>query len=201
LGSFTSLQSTIDFFATTPVREAIDPAVNSFNVDSVAAGNGYGIETLAESAPAEPPCDGSGTVLGCELNATHPSIALISFSGPNVTYMDPSQFRAELQALVVETMSTYGVIPVLATIPAENGYSTDQLTEYNQAIVEVATETGVPLWNLWRAMQERGVSDPYSVAPEGPANFTDPALNFGFNLRNLTALQVLETVRQAAGIQ
>jgi hypothetical protein len=115
--------------------------------------------------------------------------------------MDPSQFRSELQALIVETMSTYGVIPVLVTIPAENSYSTEQLTEYNRAIVEVATETGIPLWNLWRAMNERGINDPYSVAPEGPASLIDTALSFGYNVRNLTALQVLETVRQAAGIQ
>jgi len=70
-------------------------------------------------------------------------------------------------------------------------------------IVEVATQsgvTGIPLWNLARAMQERGISDPNSVAPEGPANFSDSALNYGFNIRNLTALQTLRAVRQAAGI-
>ncbi|HVO71403.1 MAG TPA: hypothetical protein VMT24_15240, partial [Aggregatilineaceae bacterium] len=112
-------------------------------------------------------------------------------------------FRAELQSLVADMLSNYGVIPVLATIPAGNGYSTEQLAEYNRAIVEVATQsgiTGVPLWNLWRAMQQRGVTDPNSVAPQGPANFSDAALTYGYNVRNLTALRVLEAVRQAAGI-
>ena len=70
-------------------------------------------------------------------------------------------------------------------------------------VVQVATQfagTGLPLWNLWRAMQERGITNPYSVAPEGPGNLTEGALNYGYNIRNLTALQVLETVRQAANI-
>jgi hypothetical protein len=50
-------------------------------------------------------------------------------------------------------------------------------------------------------MKERNITDPKSVAPEGPGVLTESALNYGYNVRNLTALQVLETVRQAAGIQ
>ena len=49
-------------------------------------------------------------------------------------------------------------------------------------------------------MQERNISDPNSVAPEGPGNFSDSALNYGYNTRNLTALQTLKAVRQAVGI-
>jgi hypothetical protein len=97
-------------------------------------------------------------------------------------------------------MSNYGVIPVLATIPAGGGYTLDQVASYNQVIVEVATQSGIPLWNLARAMQERNISDPNSVAPEGPGNFSDSALNYGYNTRNLTALQTLKAVRQAVGI-
>jgi hypothetical protein len=203
LGSFGALEATINFFRGTPVRS--DPSINSFNASSIAAGNGYGIDALSGPAPAGPPCDavGGGTLLSCELQLTKPSIALIGFSAANVIYMPPEQFRAELQSLVADMLSNYGVIPVLATIPAGNGYSTEQLAEYNRAIVEVATQsgiTGVPLWNLWRAMQQRGVTDPNSVAPQGPANFSDAALTYGYNVRNLTALRVLEAVRQAAGI-
>jgi len=203
LGNFGSLQATIDFFAGTPVRS--DASITSFNATSVASGDGYGIDSLSGPAPAGPPCDavGGGTLLSCELQLTKPSIALVSFSAANVTYMPPEQFRSELQSLVADMLSNYGVIPVLATIPAGNGYSTEQLADYNRVIVEVATQSGiagVPLWNLWRAMQERGIADPNSVAPQGPANFTDAALSYGYNIRNLTALQVLEAVRQAAGI-
>ncbi|MBP8972613.1 MAG: pilus assembly protein N-terminal domain-containing protein [Anaerolineae bacterium] len=202
LGSFGNLQATIDFYAATPVRPALDPTINSFNVDSVAAGDGWGIEDLSGPAPGGPPCDavGGGTRLSCEYMIARPSIALISFSAPNVTYLPAEQFRSELQTLVSESMSNYGVIPVLATIPADGSHSTEALTEYNRAIVEVASESDVPLWNLWRAMQERGISDPFSVAPPGAGNLTDAALSYGYNMRNLTALQTLQAVRQAVGI-
>jgi len=201
LGSFQALQPLIDLYRATPVR-ADNQAANSLNVDSVAAAPGFAIDSL--SAPASPSAacgDGSATTaLGCEFAATRPAIALVSFSAPNVTFMSPEQFRSELQVLVMDSLSQYGVIPVLATIPADGSATTEQLAEYNRAIVEVATESGVPLWNLWRAMQERGISDPFGVAPEGAGNLTDAALSYGANVRNLTALQTLQAVRQAAGI-
>lgn len=202
LGGYGGLQATIDFYAATAVRPAIDPAINSFNVDSVAAGGGWGIEDLSGPAPGGAPCDavGGGTRLSCEYQIARPSIALISFSAPNVTHLPPEQFRSELQTLVFESMSSYGVIPVLVTIPAGGGYSTEQLAEYNRAIVEVASESDVPLWNLWRALHERGIGDPFSVAPQGAGNLTDAALGYGYNMRNLTALQTLQAVRQAVGI-
>ncbi|MBN1203074.1 MAG: hypothetical protein JXJ20_14585, partial [Anaerolineae bacterium] len=199
LGSYGSLQDTIDFYRGTPVRD--DTTINSFNVDSVAAEPGFGLDMLSGTAPGVPPCDMvGGTNLSCEYLVTHPSIALISFSAANVTYMDPAEFRNELQTLVFDSMSTYGVIPVLATVPADASATTEQLTEYNRTIVEVANDSGVPLWNLWRAIAERGITDPAGTSPDGPAIFTDPALSFGVNVRNLTALQVLEAVRQAANI-
>jgi uncharacterized protein YjdB len=202
LGNYGSLQSTIDFYAGTPVRTD-DPTRNSLNVDSLAADPTMSIDTLSQSAPAGTPCDaiGGGTYLACEFQLTHPSIALIMFDPDNIVGMPIDQFRSELQTLVVTTMSGSGVIPVFATIPAGSGHTTEEITDYNQAIVEVATQSGVPLWNLWRAMKERNITDPKSVAPEGPGVLTESALNYGYNVRNLTALQVLETVRQAAGIQ
>ncbi len=204
LGNFGPLQATIDFYSTTSVRATNGPVINSLNVDSVAAGPGYGIDGLASGASG-PPCDaiGGGTLLSCELALTKPAVALISFGAPNVTYMPPEQFRAELQSLVSDLLSNHGVIPVLATIPAGNGVTSEQLLPYNQAIVEIATQSGVggvPLWNLWRAMSERGISDPNSVAPDGAGSFADASLSYGANIRNLTALQTLEAVRQGAGI-
>jgi hypothetical protein len=199
------LQGTIDFFSTTPVRPSVDPSINSFTVDSAAASDAeFNADQLMASVVVDPICQGVGSSpLTCEFSLTRPSIALISFDASNVIYMDPSVFRSTLQSMVSTSMTQYGVIPVLATIPATDSVSTEQLTEYNRAIVEVATQfggTGLPLWNLWRAMHERGITNPLSVAPEGPGSLTDSALNYGYNVRNLTALQVLKSVRQAANI-
>jgi hypothetical protein len=205
LGNYGALQDLITIYAGTQVRESLDPTLNSFNVSSVAAGDFYGLDTLFNAPPAGPPCDalGAPSILGCEYLATRPSIALISFTGANVTHLDVEggQFRNLLNSLITESLSTYGVIPVLATIPQDATYSTAQLEPYNQVIVEVAEQSGVPLWNLWRAMVDYGVADPYSVSPDGPGDLKDASLAYGYNVRNLTALQVLQAVRQAAGIQ
>ncbi len=204
LGNYGYLQGTIDYYRAGSVRPA-DPSINAFNANSAAASDAeFNADQLITPVVLEPRCEGvAATPLGCEYAVTKPAIALISFDPANVVYMDPSVFRSTLQSLVQTTMTEYGVIPVLATIPATQGVSTEQLTEYNRAIVEVATQfggTGIPLWNLWRAMQERGIDRPAQTAPEGAANLTEGALSYGFNMRNLTALQVLDTVRQAAGI-
>jgi len=203
LGAHGDLQAVIDFYRNTGVREA-DPSVNSFNVNSEAAREGFGADDLM-LPPNGPPCTniGAPSFLACEYMLTRPSVALISFSADNVTYLPVEQFRGALQQLVVETMSSYGVIPVLATIPADPGHSAAELAPYNAAIVEIAQQTmstGIPLWNLARAMQERGVADPSSVAPEGPAVLEDSALSYGVNVRNLTALQTLQAVRNGVGI-
>ena len=204
LGNNGGLQAVIDVYRATSVRPGIDPAINSLTVDSVAADNGYGIDTLSGPPPGGAPCSAQATTLvACELEATRPAIALISFNAANVTYLGPDVFRSELQTLVSQTLSNYGVIPVLATIPAGNGYDANALAPFNQVIVEVATQSGVagvPLWNLARAMQERGIGDPNSVSPEGAASLTDASLAYGANVRNLTALQTLQVVRQSAGM-
>ena len=193
LGDYADLQDTIDFFAVTSVRPAQDPAINSFDVESVA---GYDLETLALPAPSDPPCsDANSTVLGCELRATRPGVALVSFGAAGAVTYTPSQWDAALQALVAESLETYGVIPILATIPADADHSAELLAPYNRVIVTVAAGARLPLWNLGGAMALYGVTDPDSVAPEGPAVFGEDALQYGMNVRNLTALQVLAVVR------
>jgi hypothetical protein len=206
LGNYGYLQATIDAYSMTPVRPSVDLHINSFTVDSTAASEAeFNADQLMASVVVDPICQGVGSSpLTCEYSLTKPAIALISFDASNVIYMDPSVFRSSLQSMVSVSLTQYGVIPVLATIPSTDSVSTEQLTEYNRAIVEVATQfgggSGLPLWNLWRAMQERGITNPYGVAPEGPGNLTEGALNYGYNMRNLTALQVLASIRQAANI-
>ena len=73
---------------------------------------------------------------------------------------------------------------------------------FNVAIVQVATEQAVPLWNYWLAMERlpnHGMSGD-GVHPSQPpdgntAIFDGFHLQFGFNMRNLTALQVLNALR------
>lgn len=201
-GNLSSLQGMVAVYLSTPVR-ASDPSLNSFNVDSVATGAGYDADTILNDAPLQPPCTEPGSYLLCEYKATRPAIALISFSAESVIYYpDSSMFKQSLDSIVMQSLQQ-GVIPVLMTIPEEPGVSYDQLLPYNQIIVEVAEQSNIPLVNLWRAMNERGITDPNSVYPGtgGAANFTNEGLAYGYNVRNAAALYGLYYVREGVGIQ
>jgi hypothetical protein len=97
-----------------------------------------------------------------------------------------------------------GVIPVLSTIPPRVGY-TERVSNYNAAIIAVAQAQQVPLWNYWRTFQGstmvNGGLDPDGVHPniylgaEG-ADFTTNGLKYGYNQRNLTAVQVLAAIKR-----
>jgi hypothetical protein len=72
---------------------------------------------------------------------------------------------------------------------------------YNQIITDVALRLDVPLWNYWQSMQylpNKGIGGDGvhpSVYPGGSGNFTDTGLLFGYNMRNLTALAVLDRIK------
>ena len=69
----------------------------------------------------------------------------------------------------------------------------------------MAQQYSIPLWDYWAALQpvpNQGIG-PDGIHPSVPAdnqtaNFTGDHLNYGYTVRNLTALQVLNAVwRQA----
>jgi hypothetical protein len=121
--------------------------------------------------------------------------------------MDSATYRANLDT-IVQTSIDMGVIPVLSTIP-ENLWAPElspRIAEFNGIIAGVASAHGVPLWNYWRAMEDlpnKGMStDGYhpSVDPATgeTAVFTADGLQYGFTMRNLTALMVLDAVWRGA---
>src|SRR5206468_10416279 len=98
-----------------------------------------------------------------------------------------------------------GVIPVLSTIPDHlfaGGLYGPRVPIFNQAIADVAAQMQVPLWNYWLAMQplaNKGIgSDGVhpTTDPFGSWIFTDDGLQFGYNVRNLTAIEVLDKLKR-----
>ena len=113
-------------------------------------------------------------------------------------------YRGWLQRLVA-TLVNAGVIPVLSTIPhrTDNAIAAGRVAAYNGVIVTVAAEAGVPLWNYWRTLQGPEMVAA-GMAPDGihpnamgfGGVLTPSGLRYGFNQRNLTALQVLARLKQ-----
>jgi lysophospholipase L1-like esterase len=141
----------------------------------------------------------------CEYRITKPSIAFIMIGTNDAGELPLNTFRANLTS-IVETTVQMGIIPVLSTIPPRHGMEST-VSNFNGAIVVVAHTYDVPLWDYWSAMNtlpNNGLSDD-GVHPSWPpgdvsaaSDFTSANLAYGYTIRNLMALQVLDAVwRQA----
>ncbi len=186
LGNYGSLQGTIDAF--------------NFGFKTVANNPGWNTGTLLDPAAADGGvCNPGETPLACELRVTAPVVVFVSFSPSNAVAIPVDTFRVHLETIVDTALNT-GTIPVLVTLPDDGTVDATTLGQYNQVIVEVATQHSahpdldVPLWNLYNTMTgaSNGVN---SVSPSGPVDFTDASLTYGVNRRGLAALRILDTFR------
>jgi lysophospholipase L1-like esterase len=216
-GSYTGLASTIGYFRFLPLPGGIRTTegvpslaapllpqtngVNSFNRESLATYGGWTTSDVLSPARGYPEAS--------EMITIRPAFALIML-GTNDVDVDllsggtPQEFQSRLMS-VVNTAISLGVIPVLSTIPdiLPQGPTVEATAlEYNQIIADVASSLNVPLWNYWQALQtlpNKGISvdgvHP-SSAPLGTGNFTDFGLLYGFNIRNLTAVEVLDKLKR-----
>jgi hypothetical protein len=123
------------------------------------------------------------------------------FGTNDVGYVPLSTFRHNMERIV--TISTeMGVVPILSTIPPRIGYD-EQVSSFNQLIRQLSQEYQIPLWDYGLAMQVYmpgsltfdGVHP--SLPPRGAddaANFQPENLPYGYVLRNLSALHVLDAL-------
>jgi formylglycine-generating enzyme required for sulfatase activity len=189
LGDFSALQPTIDYFK------------GSFGRESLAAKKGLSTAGVLASLWSDwKQCASNETPLDCEYRRHRPSFAIISL-GTNEAYdvkLDKTPFEGRLRRIIEHSIDQ-GVVPILST-KADN----DEGDHYiNYVTAKLALEYQLPLWNFWRAVQplpQQGMrnSDHLTFAPT--ASFTDYSkpeyLAYGMQMRNLTALQVLDLVRR-----
>ena len=189
LGSYGYLQSTVDFFR------------GSFGHDSAAAAGGFNTAKVLDPAHAPPYCNGQPP-LECEYNRTRPSIALILLgTGDQHNWQS---FEGNYRRIIEISINT-GVIPVLIT-KADDLESRDNNAPYgfiNGKIAQLAQEYQVPLLNLRQVVQRLPnggtIGDGFHYNYPGDnrsAWFTPDYLQYGYNQRNLTALQVLDVLRR-----
>ncbi len=189
LGGYAYLQPTVDFFR------------GSFAHDSPAAAGGFNTAKVLDPAHAPAYCNGQSP-LECEYNRTRPSVALILLgTGDQHTWQSfESNYRR-----IIEISINMGVIPVLIT-KADDLESRDNNAPYgyiNGKIAQLASEYQVPLLNLRQVVQRLpnggtiGDGFHYNYPSDNrSAWFTPDYLQYGYNQRNLTALQVLDVLRR-----
>jgi hypothetical protein len=128
------------------------------------------------------------------------------FGSNDVTHAHTSDFRQVLNELV-EISIANGIIPVLSTIPprTDNSIASRKVPIFNTIIIEVAKQYKIPLWNYWLALQSPsminfGLSNdnvhPSTYRGNQSADFSRAGLRYGYNQRNLHALQILDSIRR-----
>jgi LysM repeat protein len=191
LGNYGYLQDTITYFK------------GSFTYTSVAAIVGFDTLKLMDPARADASkCEAGESPLLCEYRRKRPAVALILI-GTNDT-MNWQHFEANLRPIIEATIAQ-GIVPVLFTkgddlestkYQAPAGYM-------NDIIKRLSREYNVPLLDLHQVtvkLPNGGFGSDgfhFNVPPDGrTAFFTGDHMNYGYTIRNLTALQMLDAVRR-----
>ncbi len=209
LGTWSELRGTLEFFGETPVppgsEEAQCEVSNSFSRLGIAAVGGWRAADALLPRESFPECQGLPAV-SCELRLLRPSVALIMFGTNDLEDFTAVEFRRYL-ARVAQLVSSAGTIPVISTIPprAQPRFS-PRVARFNAEIVALAENRALPLWNFWRQMTEpvvpsQGLSrdgvHPSALCPPCTAvDFRPVGLRYGYALRNLGALRVLDRLRR-----
>ncbi|MGA2489750.1 MAG: hypothetical protein ABSF99_06125 [Anaerolineales bacterium] len=188
LGDYAYLQPAIDYFK------------GSFERPSLAAKAGMNSAGLLTTLWTDKQCQANESLLDCQYRLDHPSFALIAIGTNEAYYVheNPGSFEKNMRIILDDTISK-GIVPILGT-KADDVEGDGSI---NATIARLALEYQLPLWNFWLAVQplpEHGMVEPEHLNSVSYANFTDftipNSLQYGMQVRNLTALQMLDFLRQ-----
>lgn len=192
LGEHTALAAVIEFF-----RGGDAAGSNPFARSSRAAHSGWSAwQALAYDAP-----------LRLEVEAIAPRYALVQF-GTNDVQIGSLHFFADRLWDIADWLQARGVIPIFFTImPRFDATPARQrVAWYNAAIRAVAAAQHTPLVDLHGALSalpggglaSDGIHPSVYRGARGPdaCALTRAGLRYGFNVRNLLALEALDRVRR-----
>jgi hypothetical protein len=198
LGAYKAeLEPVVQYFSQVDAR-----AGNSFANSSLAAGNGWGADRIIQPGYAYTDVCGNTMPLVCEYKNVKPSAALIMIGTNDSGGVAPDVYTANLRR-IVDISIEMGVVPILSTIPPKRlgDWDTTRVTQWNDIIRNLAWQYAIPLLDYWYALQSapnQGVGPDGihpSVPPDGATGrFTPTNLQYGYTLRNLTALQMLKAM-------
>jgi len=181
LGEYAYLQTTIDYYA------------GSFMRESLAVRRGANTSSLLTTLWADPTqCQAGESMLACEYRVHNPSIVLIAVGSNDVVSVDTVE--DQMRRILDYTISQ-GIVPVLST-KADNVEGDHRI---NSIIARLAYEYDIPLWNFWLAVQplpNHGLSSDGVHLTFAGNRFDDPGnMQKAWPWRNLTALQTLDAAR------
>ena len=174
------------------LQETIDWYAGSFAHRSVTVENGLNAASALNPlwAMTHEECESTETPVACEIRLSNPSLILVSL-GTN--WLPSASFEEYVDYLnqIVDIILEQGVIPVLST-KADNGEG-----DYNRnlAMVQVAYDRQLPLWNFWAAVKDL----PNFGLDKDRQNVY---LNYkGWDIRNISGLELLDTLRRQLNLE
>ena len=181
------------------LQRTINQFPGSFSRVSESVRGGFNVASVLDPLWTNPKhCRPQETPLDCEFRIHRPSIVFISME---TWWADApaAQYEAALRKIVAYAIA-HGAVPILAT-KADNLEKNGGL---NAAIVRVAQDYDVPLWNFWRAanpLPAHGLTGDgfhLTLGAKSQFIFDDPVnMRAAWPWRNLTALEALDAVWQA----
>ena len=187
LGKYSNLQPAIDYYK------------GSFERPSLAAKAGLNSAGLLTTLWTGEQCQKNESLLDCQYRLDRPSFAFIDIGTNEAYYVhtNPGSFERNMRIILDDTIAK-GIVPILGT-KADNIEGDDSI---NATIARLALEYQIPLWNFWLAVQplsNHGLVDPDHLSSVSYSNFTDfsipNSMDYGMQMRNLTALQMLDFLR------
>jgi hypothetical protein len=164
----------------------------SFNRTSLAAQSGFNVSSVLTPLWADrSQCTANETPLACEYRIHKPILAFITLGANDVYHLE--SFEPQMRQIIEYSMD-HGVIPVLSTKPD----NIEKDNRINITIAKLAYEYQVPLWNFWLAVQplpNHGLQEDGVHLTWRANQFENPDIfNWGWPVRNLTALHVLDSI-------
>jgi hypothetical protein len=175
------------------LRPVIDQFSGSFRRIGMSARRGFNTLKILDPAMNDPAtCQSSESPLTCELRLHRPAFAILSL-GTNQIWT-PDEFEAGMRQ-ILDILISQNVVPILST----KGDNLEGDHRINRTITCLAQEYDLPLWNFWSAIQplpSHGLQpDLEHLTYYGKTDFDDAdAMQSAWTVRNLTALQSLDTV-------
>ena len=180
-------------------NETLIPTINyfqqSWNRVSESVRSGFNVASVLTSINANPKtCQPGETPLDCEFRTWKPSFVIISME--TWTKDRPTDAYTTYLRQIIDYTIAKGAVPILAT-KADNLEGDFSI---NKAVVKLAAEYDIPLWNFWKAadpLPYHGLTEDNFHLTNGPNFFNNTFdMEKAWPWRNLTALQALDAVRR-----
>lgn len=208
LGDYTHLNAIIRYFTAVTVNESVR---TSFNHQPASAGVGWSaFHVFDVNSPKPAYCGAYETPIACEYRALNPSFAVVMFGTNDVGYRTDAQFETDIRRIIDFSIEG-GVIPILSTIPPQRGtHNPHRVADFNQIIIRLAEEYHLPYMEYHSALMGlmNGGLTTDGLHPSTPPNgyedtarFDDNTLRYGYVVRNLLTLEILNQTARTALMQ